>query len=150
MLQKIDVAQNRKLKQPFVILKQTEPKNTSSKHSGVKRLRQQQNRSSDQTVKRKRCSYCDFKSEISKLNQDNQLLSNQINQLQERLSYLVTVVEEVTAQQVEQVRFFSPNVLIKLAFNNIRNCILYTHYRQKQISKLLNRWRTFQKLTKKA
>lgn len=124
MLEKIDVAQNRKAKPPFVILKQTEPKKISSKHSGVKRLEQQQNRSSDQTVKRKRCSYCVSKSEISKVNQDNQLLSHQINQLQERLNYLV--VEEVTAQQVEQVKIFFPNVLVKLALNNIRNCIHIT------------------------
>lgn len=115
-MEKIDVAQhefgsalngkdeqNREVKQLFVILKQIEPKEISSKHSGIKRLKQQQKRSSDQTVKMKRCSYCDFKSEISKLNQDNHQLSHQLNQLQERLNYLVTVVEEVTAQQVEQV-----------------------------------------------
>lgn len=59
--------------------------------------------SSDQTSKRKRCSHIDCKSEISKLVGDNQNLLLQINQLQERLDYLVTVIEEVTEQQVNQV-----------------------------------------------
>lgn len=139
------MTQNSKVKQPFVILKQAEPKEISSKHSGVKRLEQQQKRSSDQTAKRKRCSYCFFKSKISKLNQDNQLLSHQINHLQERLNYLVTVVEEVTAQQVEQVNIFF-KCSSKIGFQYQSK--FYTNYRRKQISKLPNRWRW--RLTKKA
>lgn len=70
--------------------------------------------SSDQTSKRKRCSHFDCKSEISKLVSDNQNLLLQINQLQERLDYLVTVIEEVTEQQVNQVNrnFSGPHAFL--------------------------------------
>lgn len=103
--------------------------------------------SSDQTPKRKRCSHFDCESEISKLVSDNQNLLFQINQLQERLDYLVTVVEEVTEQQVIQVnRNFAGRHAFLLNIIHIH----IQHYRRTPISKLLNRWRLFWKHTNKA